>query len=109
MDTTLTAQTSNRYFLVRVSVLLKIGYHSDWDVFDGFAVVGVSVLLKIGYHSDPILFKGAKWESQKKMSQSYLKLDTTLTFFFFMNLVVIEVSVLLKIGYHSDSTFCKSR
>ena len=53
LDTTLTATLTAEKTTIQVSVLPKIGYHSDWK----------SQLLRFGI----------------RVSQSYLKLDTTLT------------------------------
>ena len=82
-----------------VSVLLKIGYHSDESCLEEKKARTVSVLLKIGYHSDA---KKTEEFIVWSKSQSYLKLDTTLTIQKPPSSTLSKVSVLLKIGYHSD-------
>ena len=52
LDTTLTDASDRKYAGVFVSVLPKIGYHSDMAEQAKALEEEVSVLPKIGYHSD---------------------------------------------------------
>ena len=81
MDTTLTKKYTRKPTSKKVSVLSKNGYHSDNDV--------------------------DRWFDDLFESQSYLKMDTTLTRSKMLDLGrkgFKFVSVLSKNGYHSDAT-----